>query len=164
MKLSKNILILFGSYLGAFALVAMIGRLAVSLDGGSAPAGNEVLAGSELPADVQDTADTDLPVAVTPDTDNDTPTAGTGDGTETPETDGSGEPTEEPTLYFLRTVTTEDGAATNVIGVYSADGELLDALSTPVFALPASDRALLADGIEVIGDEALAALLEDFGG
>lgn len=161
MKLSRNIMILFGSYLGAVALVAMVGRFTVS------PLGNkeDVPSGEQdVFVDVTDPAETDLPVAVTPDGETDAPTVETNGETDIPETDETPAEPEKPTVYYLKTVTGEDGTGTNAIGVYNADGALLDVLSTPAFALPSSDRALLENGIEVVGDEALAAVLEDFGG
>ncbi|MBR2908301.1 MAG: hypothetical protein IKC26_09735 [Clostridia bacterium] len=163
MKLSKNILILFGSYLGAIALVALVGRFTVSLGTGNTDAPS-----ADLPVDGDVTLDTDIPVAVQPGTDtdsgSDTEGEGTDAGTERPDGGAETDKAETPTVYYVKTVKSEDGKTSGVIGVYSADGALLDLLSTPAFALPQSDRTLLDSGIEVIGDEALAAILEDFGG
>lgn len=156
MKLSKHVLILLTSYLGMLALVAVTARLLVPL-GGENASGKETAAGVTLPAEVTDAAAEESDAATVgqvdpPVTDAVLDTA--------PETDAAAG--EEPPVYCLRTVK-EDGE-TPVIGVYDADGNLLRTVDTPVYALPAGDRALLEVGIEIEGEDALSSMLEDFSG
>lgn len=50
------------------------------------------------------------------------------------------------------------------IGVWDAKGELMQTLNVPVATLPRADREQLAAGIRIIGEDALAALIEDYSG
>ena len=156
MKLSKHVLILLTSYLGMLALVAVTARLLVPL-GGESASGQGTAAGVTFPAEVTDAAAEESDAATVgqvepPVTDAILDTA--------PETDVAAG--EDGPVYCLRTVK-EDGE-TPVIGVYDADGNLLRTVDTPVYALPAGDRALLEGGIEIEGEDALSSLLEDFSG
>lgn len=164
MKLPKNILILLGSYLGAIALVCCIARFTVSLDADSVSAGNQMPDGTDVPVDVLVSDTDDIPTVADPDETD--ASERDEDGEDDEAADGNGvneESAEAASVYYLRTVASESGTASNTIGVYDADGMLLEVLDTPVFALPSADRERLAVGIEVQGDEALAQILEDLG-
>ena len=172
MKLTKNIMILFGSYLGAVALVSCIGQFLHSVGGESTPTFKDDPSGSDCTAGVLESDENDAPAAVTTDdvsvdgssnstSDTKKPDQGNGDGSET---GNEGDRLEnEKEIYYLRMVKGEDGSETHAIGVYDDSGKLIDLLDTPAFALPAKDRELLSVGIRVEGEEALRAIVEDLG-
>lgn len=85
------------------------------------------------------------------------------DETTCPETDkrdeaGISTETEGAAVYILRIE--EDG---RTVGVYDADGRMLRRLAVHPLAFSEADRARLSAGITVSGEEALEAILEDFG-
>ena len=172
MKLTKNIMILFGSYLGAIALVSCVGQFLHSVSGESVPAIKDDPNGGDYTAGVLDSEKNDIPAAVTTDDtsvdeslgsteDTKEPDQGAGSSVDTGEGEDRLENGKE--IYYIRTVTGDGGTETHAIGVYDDSGKLLDVLDTPVFALPAKDRDLLSVGIRVEGDEELHAILEDLG-
>ncbi len=168
MKLTKNIMILFGSYLGAVALVSCIGQLSHPFSGAFAPADPEGAGNGDCTVGAVDTEEEDIPAAIV--TEDSVADSSKEEPIDTKEPSGSGDaagdgarPEGPRETYSVRTVRDESGAATHAIGVYDGEGKLLDLLDTPVFALPEKDREMLKSGIEVEGKEALAALLEDLG-
>lgn len=167
MKLSKNILILIGSYLGMLVLVCCTAQFLIPLTTESS--GGDVLVnagGTDDTAASVTEAPEDVPAGAAPSESGDTDSSA--GGTETASGDRLEDPSgdagaDEPT-YYLRSVKEEGSASAAVIGVYDEDGNLIRVLETPVLALPLSDRALLDVGIEVEGEEDLGELIEDFGG
>ena len=75
------------------------------------------------------------------------------------DTNVGGQESEEaqPEIFTVRA---HDG----VIGVFSADGEILLMLDVYTKALPKADRDLLEKGFEVIGRSRLNAIIEDYTG
>ena len=178
MKFPKNMLILIGSYLGMLVLVCCVAQFltpasvqtpketgnadqAASANGQGATAGNG--AGDEEMKEANgDVLESDLPEKDAGGNvlENELPENGEADdGGDTPVNGGADTPT-----YYLKSVKEEAGSAVPVIGVYDENGQLLETLDTPIYALPARDKAMLEVGIAVTGREELSDLIEDFGG
>ena len=165
MKLSKNILIVIGSYLGMLVLVFCTAQFLIPLTSGGE---GDLTVNAGVTEDVdamwQETEDVPMGGFTTDGADTDAAVVGTdrvptvGDAMEDPDGEGNAE------VYCLRTFREAGSLTPAVIGVYDGEGNLLRTLETPVLALPAGDRALLDVGIEVSGEEALMDLIEDFGG
>lgn len=172
MRLTKNILILFGSYLGAVLLVTCVGRLTHSVvapsvdEGGTGDAAAlgtvEPDGGEDLFASLTEGIETDRGTSsLAPPSDGGTVSgtdAGASDGTDQQDAPSAGHE-----VYVVRTVEAEEGGAYE-IGVFDESGRLVDVLDTPAFALPARDREALSVGIRVEGREALLDLLESLEG
>lgn len=102
-------------------------------------------------------------VTVSQDGEESTIGAAAGVGSSAEETEVMAHPEEsEGTLsYCLRLL--GDGA-TDAVGVYDVDGVLLRLVDLPLSVLPEGDVARLREGISVENEDALAALIVDFGG
>lgn len=157
MKLPKNILILIASYLGMVVLICCVAQFLIPISKN---------ANADVTVNAGDTEDPfvspDLPTAGTaiPD-DTDAGVKDTDADASTTVQNDLEAPNDEPPLYVLRTFKDAGGTA---IGVYDANGTLIETLDTPLYALPVGDRALLEVGIEVSSAEDLEDLIEDFGG
>lgn len=168
MKFSKNILILLGSYLGILMLICCTAQFMTPLSSARSETDDGTLANGTSGAENGE----DIPVAALPEEEesdaemlNGSLGSQNAEDTDSLDVFLSEEESAEDVvipIYCLRTVKAD--GATAAIGVYDEDGTLLRMLDTPLYALPASDRAMLDIGIEVSGDEDLDALIEDFGG
>ena len=154
MKLSKNILILFVSYIGMLVLVCCTAQLLAPLGA----EGEVTVAGGAESGDVPAglvPEETDGESASAPEMSETEETV----GAELPESDAS---ETEAVGYTVRTVTGEGSLP--VIAICDGEGTVLRYLDLSVSLLPRTDRAALAEGIAVPNDAALAALIEDLGG
>ncbi len=154
MKLSKNILILFVSYIGMLVLVCCTAQLLAPL-------------GAEGEVTVAGGAESgDIPAGLVPE-ETDGESASAPEMSETEETVGAELPESdasetEAVGYTVRTVTGEGNLP--VIAICNGEGTVLRYLDLSVSLLPRTDRAALEAGIAVPNDAALAALIEDLGG
>lgn len=159
MKLSKNILILFVSYIGMLVLVCCTAQLLAPLGA----EGEVTVAGGAESGDVPAglvPQETDGESASAPEMSETEETV----GAELPESDASETDASETEAvgYTVRTVTGEGNLP--VIAICDGEGTVLRYLDLSVSLLPRTDRAALAEGIAVPNDAALAALIEDLGG
>ena len=179
MKFPKNMLILIGSYLGMLVLVCCVAQFltpasvqtpketgnadqAASADG-KIPTAENVAQGEEekeADGDVLENERLENDRLEEEEVGDVLENGGMDDGDgDTPVNGGADTPT-----YYLKSVKEEAGSAVPVIGVYDENGQLLETLDTPIYALPLGDRAMLEVGIAVTGREELSDLIEDFGG
>jgi hypothetical protein len=168
MKIPKNMLVLIGSYLGMLVLVCCVAQflspLSVSAPKETGGKDHTTSAGNRHPTELPPTETVNGSLSDTEDAESAAVTLPIRDEIENGKDDVPANGEAELPIYYLKSVHEEMSSAIPVIGVYDENGQLLETLDTPIYALPVGDKAKLEVGIAVTGREALEDLIEDFGG